>query len=146
MTQANSKLGGLQSKFNVTLTAWIVVGIVVALLLHYLVITVVSPLMHGDGVASFTGAKKDAAQKAVDVVRTLIDNKKRWAYAIHVNDVHTTTDQEKAQFCGGDRAHVTHDATDPHYYTVVVNTKPLFSYAAATTQVLPGCSGSPSSW
>ncbi len=83
---------------------------------------------------------------AIDNTYSLIDNKSRWGHIVYTNDVHATTDAEKAQYCTGDRARVVTDPNDPHFYTVVVNIKQLFTYSQATTQIQAGCSSSPAAW
>lgn len=144
MAQSQQTTNAKRTKTSIW--TWIFLGVIALVIAQYIIITIIIPLMRGSGVGQYTGAKQEAASKAVESVRYLIDNKIRWAYAIHADSVYQTTDEEKAKYCSGDRATITNDINDPHYYTVVVSTKDIGSYNAAKIETLPGCSGSPASW
>ena len=112
--------------------------ITLAILFTYFAIsTIAIPLLQNNGVNSFTGAKKKAAQEVYDLVYTSgLDNKNRMGYKVSIEEVYPTP----AGTCPADSVWTKNVTPDnPRYYTVKVSIRQLFTYAPAETEVHTPC-------
>jgi len=105
----------------------------------YLIQTVAIPLTQEDGTSNYSGARKEAAVRAVKNISDHLQIDHKVLSKVHVEDVHVTTFREKAQYCSGEGAVESSGPADPKYYTVVMNVRDLFSYASSSTEVIYGC-------
>lgn len=121
------------------MTSGVLIILVVAVLSTlYLIMKLIVPIVVGDGLSKYTGAKRQLAEKAMSDISYEIDNKLRWAYTFHAEDVRPTTTNELAEFCVPYNATVSNDPNDPRYYTVIMTESQLFDVNKRTI-VVDGC-------
>lgn len=111
---------------------------VVTIFALYLIYTVAVPFMIGDGLSNLSGIKKEAAEKSVDYSSRYLDNKTRFAFRYHVDEVRATSPDEIEKYCKPSEGEVTWNASDVRYYTVTMTVRELFNPVAKTV-VVDGC-------
>lgn len=107
--------------FAVLQTIIIVIGVFVAFL-----------VLKPNGTEKFTGAKKDAATKAIDFERrdASVEPLPSFMLQVHANAVRPVTASEKAKYCTNP-AYTTNNPNDFRYYAVDLSVHKVFE---STTQ------------
>ena len=91
-----------------------------ALITYYIVVLILA--VSGNGIGKYKGAEKELAIKAISDVEYLVDDKLRWAYTFHVDEVRPTTPDEVMQYCIPNDGEVTNSPDNPRFYTVTITT------------------------
>ena len=120
-----------------------IIGITLSLLFlitFWFIATIVMPLSRGSGVEKYTGDFRELAegiyefessQKAGDPMPT-------WLEQYHIEDIHLTTDEERAQYCTDYPERMTTDPNRTMSYTVVYSERPLGGFVKSMHTIV-GC-------
>lgn len=106
-------------------------ALILLALVVWIILTVVIPIIQGDSLNNYNGVKEEAAASALDTTIRHIDNKSRWAYYFHVDEVRPVTDSEKSQFCQNS-PYATNNPNDIGYYTVIISYKNWLAFWGPT--------------
>ncbi len=119
-----------------------VLFICASLLALWVISTLGVGLIRGNGINNYTGVKQVVANEAIATERTEIDNKVRWAYFIHVEEVRPTTQSEKEQYCQAQQANqniqTSDDPADALYYTTKLSVREILGFKTRTV-IYDGC-------
>jgi hypothetical protein len=111
--------------------------IILAFIIYYLVVFPLSAT-RGDGVDKYKGAEKELAIKAISDLKAQIDDKKRWAYTFHVDEVRPTTAEEIIAYCTPANGEVTNNPDNPRFYIVIISTGETANPTKAKV-IIDGC-------
>ncbi len=105
-----------------------IIGITLSLLFlitFWFIATIVMPLSRGSGAEKYTGQFRDLAEGIYEFESTY--NCKSGCtsdfssiYKIHIEDIHLTTDEERAEYCSMHPEYITTDPNETTSYTVMV--------------------------
>jgi hypothetical protein len=111
------------------------VGLALGIIIVLLGLTAASFAMRPDGTEQLTGAKQDAAKKAIsfEEKNSSISPMPSFLRQLHVDEVRAITSDEKAQYCNN-AAYISDDPNDAKYYAVVISSQKLFEAKITTTQ------------
>lgn len=127
-----------KNKFKLSKLDILLLAIITPLVL-YLLFTVAFPLLIGDGLLFYNGAAKEAGQKAISYSSSQLDNKIRFTYLYHVDEVRPTSAEEINKYCKPAGGQVVNNADDIRYYTVVMSVRRLLTFASKNTITVDGC-------
>ena len=143
----DNKASNVKKKHRLSSGA-IFVLVLVALILFWAITTIVIPLNRSSGAEKYTGDFRELAegiyefessQKAGDPMPT-------WLEQYHIEDIHLTTDEERAQYCTDYPERMTTDPNRTMSYTVVYSEQSLGTWSRIS-QNLIGCQGGiPNRW
>jgi len=114
------------------------VGVVLISLVVYYAVVLIIGSTSDDGLGKYKGAEKELATKAVSDLKNSIDDKKRWAYTFHVDEVRETTADEIIKYCTPNNGEVTNNPDNPRFYTVTITTGETVNPNKRTV-VIDGC-------
>lgn len=116
-------------------TILIISIVVLGMVTIWATITTVIPLIVGDGLSNYSGVRREAAESALNSVESVIDNKLRWSYIFHADEVRPINDSEKAKFCQ-DSPSSMNDPNNTAYYAVAVSYRQWFQFTSRTSTLV----------
>jgi hypothetical protein len=115
------------------------------LIIVWLVTTAGVAFVQGDGTGKFSGLQREVAIDGLGSARAQIDNKSRWIYYWHVENVRPTTKEEQTKYCTvkeeyrtTQKSMITDDPNKARHYTTIVTMRPLLGYGVQTL-IFDGC-------
>lgn len=120
-------------------TVLVVFLVLLAVLGIMATVTILVPLLRGDGLSRYSGAKGVVANEALNAERELLNGQAmKIVTQFHIDEVRPTTASEITTYCSTAPSMPSQDVNDPHHYTVVVSSQQLFSWNIKKT-TYDGC-------
>lgn len=110
-----------------------------ALILAWTIITIVYPLVLGDGLSSYSGTKRTIAEKILKLQYLTFTPSPAPSFVqqVHIDDVRSVTQTEISKYCT-DPSYITSDPKNYRYYTVVTTERHLLALGSRTALYI-GC-------
>ena len=112
---------------------------ILALILVWAIITIAYPLFLGDGLSSYSGAKRTIAERILKLQHLTFTSSPApdFVQQVHIDNVRPVTQTEISKYCT-DPSYVTNDPNNYRYYTVVTTERHLLALGSRTARYI-GC-------